>query len=544
MATAPTSAALTSRRRWPPELIAALLLTAAVRLVFLARDNALSGDEAVTGIMAQKIAAGVRLFPYFAGQNYNSAVEQYPQALLFALGAPQTAFVLRIPQLLLNLISCYLLFRVAEQLFRDRLRPALTVLMFAVGPLFQVIKGSSSDGSYTTALCFGLLMMNLALRLNPRWSDRRQAWGVAVLGVGLTGTFYLSPSAYFVVLPALIWAVPQVRRLRLWRPAAIGMAIGLAPTAAYFLGHFRSVLPDAGVTPSSLGQRAQLLLDPVGRMFIGFAVGGGRPVVPLVVARTVWWLLLFGLVVAVVRHRRSLVAMLSLRLSGRRRIDVVLVAAVFTVAGFIASDYSAVRTDPRYLYVSTPILLLGLAWTASPTRWRPALRRRGVRVPAVRASARITGAIFALMLIAVAAPTVLLLAHRSVNVYGLSSWTNSPSAADSSYRAALQALEAGGTRYAYAGYWTAMPMDFLARGEVTVVTYGTANRFPADRAKVDAAPTRDVAWVAAGTSDTRAMARALEHHDIGYRARKFGTVTVFDQLSKDVRPTQVGLTGP
>ena len=75
MATAPTSAALTSRRRWPPDLIAALLLTAAVRLVFLARDNALSGDEAVTGIMAQKIAAGVRLFPYFAGQNYNSAVE-------------------------------------------------------------------------------------------------------------------------------------------------------------------------------------------------------------------------------------------------------------------------------------------------------------------------------------------------------------------------------------------------------------------------------------------------------------------------------------
>jgi hypothetical protein len=86
-------------------------------------------------------------------------------------------------------------------------------------------------------------------------------------------------------------------------------------------------------------------------------------------------------------------------------------------------------------------------------------------------------------------------------------------------------------------------MEFLARDEVTVVTYRTANRLPADRAKVGAAPATEVAWVAAGTSDTRAKGRTLEHHEIGYRARTFGTVTVFDQMSK-CRPTPVGLTGP
>ena len=102
-------------------LVAALVLTAVVRVVYLLRDDTLSADEAVTGIMARNIASGRHFYLYFAGQNYNSAVEQYPQAGLFALGAPQNAFVLRLPQVALSVVSCWLIYRVASRMFTTSL---------------------------------------------------------------------------------------------------------------------------------------------------------------------------------------------------------------------------------------------------------------------------------------------------------------------------------------------------------------------------------------------------------------------------------------
>lgn len=49
--------------RLPVELVVCLLLTVAVLVLLMLRHNTLTGDEAVTGIIAQKIVAGSRLFP-------------------------------------------------------------------------------------------------------------------------------------------------------------------------------------------------------------------------------------------------------------------------------------------------------------------------------------------------------------------------------------------------------------------------------------------------------------------------------------------------
>src|SRR5688572_33441872 len=71
--------------RWWPGLPLAGVLGAAlvIRVAMLASTlSRLDGDEAVTGIMAQRINEGHHL-AFFAGQAYQGSGEQYLQALLF-----------------------------------------------------------------------------------------------------------------------------------------------------------------------------------------------------------------------------------------------------------------------------------------------------------------------------------------------------------------------------------------------------------------------------------------------------------------------------
>ncbi|MGB1377194.1 MAG: hypothetical protein ACPG7S_05130, partial [Miltoncostaeaceae bacterium] len=78
-------------------VIVAILLGTAARLVMLTTNIArLESDEAVTGIMAQRILDGD--FPaYFGIQSYQGALEQYLQAAVFAV-LPDTPLTLRLVQ--------------------------------------------------------------------------------------------------------------------------------------------------------------------------------------------------------------------------------------------------------------------------------------------------------------------------------------------------------------------------------------------------------------------------------------------------------------
>ncbi len=531
-----------ARRRRVP-LVLALVLTAAVRVVFLVRDNTLSADEAVTGVMAQNISAGSRWYVFFAGQNYNSAVEQYPQALLFTLGAPQDAFWLRIPELVMNVISCALVYQVGRRLFNDSWRPGLAALLFAVGPIFQITRGSVSTGSYTTQLALGLLTVLCALSLRPELTRRRRVAAAVLIGLALTGTFYLTASGYFLVLPAVVWAVPSLLRLHLVVTALCGVVAGSAVPALYWVTHRSSFFPQLGIRASTPTSRLGDLLDPVGRMFLGLAHSAGAAGVPIGLARILLWVAVLALVAAIVIRRRSIVALLWLRPAGRRPLDVMLVAVTLAMGGYVASRYAYFTIDPRYLYATSPGLILLLAALADPA----ALGRLGKPVTSAAAGnaggfTRVgVAAVSALLLFFIGGPTAVMLRHSSLDSNGNTS--NLPNTGiDSDMAAAIKVLSREGTRYVFAAYWQAVPMDFLAQGRLTAVSYGAQNRFPEQRAEADAAPMREVAWM--DLSFETAMAGALARHHIGYRARRFGHVTVYDQFSVSTDPGRIGLKGP
>lgn len=541
----------TFRRVLP--LVAALVLTAVVRVVYLLRDDTLSADEAVTGIMARDIALGRHFYLYFAGQNYNSAVEQYPQAGLFTLGAPQNAFVLRLPQVALSVVSCWFIYRVASRMFSDSWRPALAALLFSLGPIFQITRGSTSTGSYTTQLALGLLTVWCALALSPTLPVRRRRLAAGLLGFALTGTCYLTASGYFLVLPAIVWAVPALNRCRLWPVFAVGAVIGLLPPLVYDLRTGASVFPHLGALPSTPASRLRDLLDPVGRMFLGLAHSFGAPGLPVGVARLLLWLALAALLLTAWVHRQSIRALVSLRCTGRAPIDIAVVALMAAAAGYIASKYAFFTIDPRYLYTTTPALILALAalagptaltsqvvgrpWRMVPVPWRPP----GTAQPNRSWRIKTAGVVSVLLLALVGGPTLLMLSHPAVDSNG--NTTALPSTGLDSYmELAARQMELDHIKYVYAIYWLATPMEFLAHDRLTAVTYGSANRFPVDRARADAAPVRQTAWL--DLTSSAVMPNGLRHHHIGFRHRQFGAITVYDRFTTNTRPTQLGLRGP
>lgn len=525
-------------------LILALVVAAAVRVGYLLRDNTLSADEAVTGIMARRMANGSHFYLFFAGQNYNSAVEQYPQALLFWLGAPQNAFVLRLPQLVLNLLSCGVIYLIGRRIFQDRWRPGLAAMLFALGPVFQIARGSTTTGSYTAQLLLGVLAVLAALALSDQLARRKQILLALVLGFALTGTYYFTASGYYVVLPALIWAVPALWRLHLMPFAAITAALGALPNTVWALWHGTSILPAVGTQKSTAGGRLELLLDPVGREFLGLAHSFGSPGMPVFWARLIWWAALAALVVAIAAHWRSLLAMALLRRDGRQPLDIMLVGAVITIVVFVGSKYSWSALDPRYLYTSNPILIFLLASLASPAAFRRLTRRTDQSLPpATGVGPRVAAAVVGLgLILLIGVPTAVMLAHPSTESNG-NPRSGPTRSTDPDMERAIQALEKDGTKYVYASYWQAVQVDFLAHGSLICVTYGSANRFPDDRAIVDAAPAQQVAWLELTTKSRNGMRATLNRNHISYRARIFGHVTIYDELSKPVRPRQLGLGG-
>ncbi len=137
---------------------AALVIRVAMLASALSR---LDGDEAVTGIMAQRINEGHHL-AFFAGQAYQGSGEQYLQALLLRF-LPDTPFTLRLPQVALSVLACAGVYFLALRCLRSEGRALLAAALFAVGPFFSVWWSVKSRGAYDSALVLGLAGLLAAL---------------------------------------------------------------------------------------------------------------------------------------------------------------------------------------------------------------------------------------------------------------------------------------------------------------------------------------------------------------------------------------------
>lgn len=487
----------------------------AVRAAFLLTPaGGLDGDEAVTGIMAQRMAEGRDLYVFFLGQHYNGSLEQFPQALLFALGLPVTPFVLRIPQLLMAGAATWLMYLVGRRMFHSEVRASVAAIAFALGPFFLVWRGARSSGSYAAEM----LIVLAALLLVTSERSETLRWRSAGFGVCFGLTYWLTLTGYYILIPAGLWLVARAWRDRGAVLAAVGgTALGLLPVL-YWLVRYRYVpVPRHGGLATTAWERLQNLFDPVGREFIGVAHLNGAPGWPVWFGRLTLWALLLVAAVAIARRWRELLDLLTLRTDRPQPFDIVLLCIPVTMAAYVASRFAWFITEPRYLFVAYPILILGLV--ALIPRRRPA-QKAGV----------------VLVLLFVAGPSVTMLVSRADDVRGTP---------DDDYPEVVDQLVAEGNTDVYAPYWTAMPLQFYGDERVTVGSLVLPERLLDERRHVDRAP--DPVWVAArgvNSDDITPMRNALDEAGISYRVRTFGDVVIIDQFSDDVRPWEIGLSSP
>ena len=382
-------------------------------------------------------------------------------------------------------------------------------------PYFLIWKGARSFGSYDAGLLISLATVLLALRFAEQERRRDRLLHAFGVGVGAGLTFYVSPSGFYLVIPAALWLLASIRReVSMLAAAAAGGVAGLLPVLYWTVSAGRFPVPDPGTQPTTVADRFSNLFDEVGRQFIGVAYLHGAPGWPVTAGRITLWALVLAAVVALALRWRGVLALLTAREADRQPFDMILLAVPITIAVYVGSKYAWFSTEPRYLFAAYPVLLFGLARL----------------VPAKGPLRHVAAAGVVLF---VAGPSLTLLVSRADDVAG---------ERDDDLAHVVDVLDEEGSEFVYASYWTAMPLEFVADDRLTVATTALPERLPDERRAVDGAD--DTVWVASrgvNNDDVTPMRGALDRNGIRYRERTFGDVVVFDRFSADVRPWQVGL---
>jgi 4-amino-4-deoxy-L-arabinose transferase-like glycosyltransferase len=517
---APALAAASPARpygRWLP-LWPVLAGCAAYRLWYLTTPQAmLDGDEAMTGLMVRRILAG-HPYAFLADQRYNGAVEQYLQAATWAV-LPQTPFTLRLTEVGLAVLACWLVYLVGREMLGAR-RGWLAAALFALGPFFAVWKGVRSHGAYPTSQLLGLLAVWLALRL--RADGRRAGWLAAAFGLVAGAAAWSAWPAGYLVLPAAGWLAPQLRR----RPAllgrlAAGALLGYLPALAWALKHHHlPLVAGAQPGPGPLA-RLHLLADPVIREFVGVGYFAAAPGWPVGLQTAAVLGLAAGYLYACWRRQSGLLALLRLRPGRRRPADLLLLVPPVVAGCYAMSTFTWWAGEPRYLFAAYPALALGLA--ALPPR-------RRVAGPAVAAA-----------LVAVLGVTSVATAVRHAG--------EADAGRDACLRDAAGWLAGHGVTAAYSDFWTGLPLQLLA-GDRYGLSVGPMNsgraKFPELRHAADAAPP---AYVLSRAPDpmgqaedqVAAMDRALAARGVTATRTQVGCTTIYTDLSPALRPWELGL---
>jgi hypothetical protein len=248
--------------------------------------------------------------------------------------------------------------------------------------------------------------------------------------------------------------------------AAAGFIIGAAPS----LGHLLLTGPieaSGPAVPSSIAARADGLLRTTVPSFVGAQEGGVQlhRWLPPAAASIVT---IAALGAALYQRRSGLWDLFRLRPGRRRPVDVLLAVTLIAPVLLVASKNSAGGAFPGYLFplfAVMPVLLAALPPPAGRRRWWPT---------------------------AVAGAMVVALGLQS-SLMARRGFQYAPVGFDTSLGptenlpAVVEVLESAGVRVAYADYWTAFPLQFLA-GDRMVVSPFRNQRFPALAALARAEP--------------------------------------------------------
>lgn len=501
-------------------LVAILVVAAALRFALLGSIiGRLDGDEAASGIAGRLILDG-RYPLYFPDPfAYFGALEQYLQAPLLALDR-DSPYLLRVPQVILSVLSCWLIARLARQVLNHRWAGEIAAALYAVGPFFS-LAWSFKTRTYALALFLGLAGLVLAFGTDPR---APRAWlRAAAFGLVCGLAFWTNWTSAFLLLAAGIWwlGATRGRRLVLLPLAALGFAVGAAPFAIAAQAGRLPTIFDRGIRDSSIAERVEALFGAVIGMFVGVRrpppAAANEPIFPEPIALFVVAVLCLLIVAAALVRWRGMLRLLTLR-RGAQPVDALLLAALLTPPMYVVSEFAFLTEEPRYLFVLYGLLPVGLA---------ALVPRRPAAGPVV------AGVLVALMALSTVDGVL-----RTYRDDGLGPDTRLSRVQSEDLPAVVDALEQEGVREVWGGYWLAHPLAFVADDRLTAGSW-EAPRFQEDYDAVRAAP--NPAYAAPTRVDADELAGALTAAGATFRTRQVGSVTLFLDVTPALQPTVVGV---
>ncbi len=184
---------------------AAIVLGVLARIWYLSHEP-LNADEAVVGLMARRILAG-HASAFYWGQGYGG-VEPYLVAALFWVAGP-SALVLRLTPVLLAVVSCLVLWRVARRLVRAPALAALAAAWLWAAPQSAVWNTTLEYGFRGVTMVCGLVMLLLVLRVTSRSAP---TWDLVALGLVAGIGWWSSPEIVYFAVPGSLWLLAWICR--------------------------------------------------------------------------------------------------------------------------------------------------------------------------------------------------------------------------------------------------------------------------------------------------------------------------------------------
>jgi hypothetical protein len=510
------------RRRAPAVGLAVVVaLAAGMRLTFmLSPAGRFDGDEAVTGIMAQRILGG-DLYGFYAGQTYLGAFEQYLQAAVLAV-LPDTFTALRLVPFAIATATAVAVVLLARRVTGSVWLGLFAGTLFALGPYYNVVKGVRSHGAYSTAALAVTVIAILALLVDR--SSPRARLTAAALGAACGFSIWESTLTVYVLIPAVLWAVGSARGdlRRLLPPAVAGALVGALPLIVHraihgpFVASGRPAQP-----PSEVGQRLENLLRPVLDQFLGAReLGGGEAVTLWVPPSLVTALALAALGAAAWTRRRGLRDLVRLRRDERRPVDLLLLAALIAPVLYVLSDFAWFTGEPRYLFTLYPVLAVLLAALVG------AIPMRGLAVGVACALVALVGGLSAWQL------------DEAIDADGYPPLQAGGVLRTEHIDEVADALEQEGVTAVYADYWVAYPLQYAAGNRLAVSAFADKRFPPLERAVAEspAAP----AYVAPVGDGATAIDEGLRAAGTTFRTRTVAGYELFLDLSAPRTPAQIG----
>ena len=483
--------------------------------------GAFDGDEATTGLMARAILHG-HFYVYMAGQDYNGALEQYLQAVVWAM-APQNIWTLRAVDFGLYVVTAALTYRVARVYFRVTWKRLTALAFFCFGPYFNVWKGIHSHGSYSIGQLIGVGSLLAAANVSRRL--QRQAGQTFTLGLMVGLSYWLAWTTFIVVMPAALWALPTlVKRARLMGFAVFGAVIGAAPAIGYAVARGQLAGLGGAQPPRTIPQRLYNFAEPIAREFLGVGYRYGKPGLPVAVQQTAVVLVGLIIVVCAVRVLMGVITRRSPLLRHTTPPTTVLLYIPFVAAiAFATSRYAWWTGEPRYLFVAYPALALS--------------------VPAVLGD-HLRGAITGWILVSLSLTSTITAVMTHAD--------DGPPNEQACLSRIATDLEARGITDVYSDYWTGMPLQMVAGNRLTVAPVaGGRAKFPELRHTVG---NSEPVYYLAGhildpmdeeIDDVGKVTAALASHHVSARETPVGGCAVlFSDFSPEVRPWQFGIGDP